>query len=136
MLRFAQHEPTGGCPHKGRLRATMQLISRRQPDIQRKVHAGNNSFHPGKRSGTLGSRVVNRLNDDPDALALAQIEITRRLEHSVGVDSLDQLPHRNCCRSLGSTEPVGRPSFQVHDRDDANNLRTQRVENRIRETGN
>ena len=58
----------------------MQLSSLRQTAIRGELHAGDAGLQPGERSGTLRSLVIDGLDDNSDALVLAEIEIGRGLE--------------------------------------------------------
>jgi hypothetical protein len=73
----------------------MQLCSRGQPPVRRELHAGNADLQPGERSGTPRSRVVDGLDDDSDALVLAEIEIGRRLEDPLRKDGFSESGHPN-----------------------------------------
>jgi hypothetical protein len=81
-------------------RAITQLSSRRRTPVQEELHAGYPGLQPGERSGTLGSLFVERLDDNPDALVLAEIEIARGLEGSVRIDGLGESRHGNAAVRL------------------------------------
>jgi hypothetical protein len=84
----------------------MQLSSRGQPPVRGELHAGNAGPQPGERSGTLRSLVIDGLNDNPDALVLAEIEIRRRLEDATRKDGFGESRHLNTCFKNTPTRAV------------------------------
>src|SRR5215471_5228804 len=66
-------------------RAIMQLSSRGQRPVRGELHAGDAGLQLGQRIGTLGPLFVDWLDDNPDALILAEIEIARWLENPARV---------------------------------------------------
>jgi hypothetical protein len=84
----------------------MQLSSRGQPPVRGELHTGDAGLQPGERSGTLWSLVVDGLDDNSDALVLAEIEIGRRLEDPMRKDGFGESRHLNTCSKNTPTGAV------------------------------
>ena len=58
----------------------MQLLSRRQRPVREELHACDASLESREGSFSVFSHFIDGLDDQPDALSLAETELTGRLE--------------------------------------------------------
>ncbi len=63
----------------------MQLSSRDRPGVREELHAGDASLQPCQRRGALLALLVERFDDDPHPLVLAEVQFTGWLEDAVPV---------------------------------------------------